>query len=345
MKRILSLLLALCLLMALTACGAPTRVRDLDTDKPTTAQTEPLTPSHSAGTEPLETEPAQTVSSITPALYRVTDESGNVVWLFGSIHVGLPSFYPLPDYVLSAYENADALAVECDIQAFSSDLAAQTEALKQLMYLDGTKISDHISEELYTEAVEALKDCGLYMSAMDLYQPILWGNFIDTSLYETFGIDSDLGIDMYFLNDAYDTGKEILEVESAQFQYSMMGSFSDALQVLLLENSLYSYENPDEAEAQIMELVETWASGDADALYALLAEEGEFESEEEQQLYEEYNDAMIVDRNISMADYAEGVLDTGKEVFICVGAAHVVGPGAMADLLAQRGYTVEKITP
>jgi uncharacterized protein YbaP (TraB family) len=52
---------------------------------------------------------------------------------------------------------------------------------------------------------------------------------------------------------------------------------------------------------------------------------------------------MVTQRNISMADFAEEALDSGKEVFICVGAAHVVGPGAMADLLTQRGYTVEVI--
>lgn len=62
-------------------------------------------------------------------------------------------------------------------------------------------------------------------------------------------------------------------------------------------------------------------------------------------MYVEYNDAMMVQRNLAMADYAEEALASGKEVFICVGAAHVVGEGAMADLLAQRGYTVERITP
>ena len=41
-----------------------------------------------------------------------------------------------------------------------------------------------------------------------------------------------------------------------------------------------------------------------------------------------------------MTDFAEDALASGKEVFICVGAAHIVGDGAMAQLLAQRGYTV-----
>ena len=73
-----------------------------------------------------------------------------------------------------------------------------------------------------------------------------------------------------------------------------------------------------------------------------------FENEEEngnwdKNLYEEYNKAMIVDRNKGMTEYAEQALKSGKEIFICVGAAHVVGKGAMAEQLRDLGYTVEVI--
>lgn len=342
MKRFLSALLALCLALCLAGCSKPSRVRDFGSGAQTRETAPPDTTAPSE-TVPPETQPAQ--STITPALYRVTDEAGHVVWLFGSIHVGLPGFYPLPDYVMEAYENADALAVECDVVAFASDLGAQMDALTGMIYSDGTSISDHIPQELYTRSVEILKETNTYMSALDVYKPILWSTFIDNSLYASIGADSELGIDMHFLNDAHETGKEILEVESVQFQYDMLSGFSEELQIMLLEGSVYGYENPEESETQVQALLDAWASGDADALFALLSEEGELETEEEELLYREYNDAMIVQRNISMADYAEEVLASGDQVFICVGAAHVVGPGAMADLLAQRGYTVEKVSP
>ena len=229
--------------------------------------------------------------------------------------------------------------------AYEARLRVQMAALEGMLYHDGTKISDHIPEALYTQAVEALRDSGSYMSALDLYKPVLWSSFIDNALYDEYGVDSELGIDMYFLNDAHGTGKEILEVESVQFQYDMLAGYSEELQILLLEGSVYSHQNPDEGREQVHSLLEAWSSGDAEALYALLSEEGDLETEEERELYAEYNDAMIVKRNISMADYAEEALASGKELFICVGAAHVVGAGAMADLLAQRGYTVERVTP
>ena len=90
--------------------------------------------------------------------------------------------------------------------------------------------------------------------------------------------------------------------------------------------------------------MDIWASGDEKAFEEYLAADDTGMTEEEKQLYAKYNKAMVTDRNLSMTQFAEAALSSGKEVFICVGAAHVVGQGAMADLLAQRGYTVECIT-
>lgn len=339
MKQFFSVLLILCLLLCLCACGQAEPVHDDHATAPTTTapQTTPF--------QTVPTTPSDTVDPITPTLYRVTDSEGNIAWLFGSIHVGQEHFFPLPDYITAAYENSDALAVECDVVTFSSDLEAQTTALMQLVYLDGTTISGHIPEDLYTQAVEVLEECGLYMSALDLYYPALWANLIETSMYNGMDVSAELGMDMHFLNDAHESGKEIQEIESAEFQYSLMANYSEDLQIMLLESALHGYNNKDEMATGLAELTEAWSSGNEDVLVELLNDEAEITSDEEVRLYAEYTDVMLTQRNISMADFAESALASGKEVFICVGAAHVSGPGAMAELLTQRGYTVERIEP
>ena len=336
MKKIFAVLLALCLLMSLSACGGTIPVENPTEITTTVPTTEPVTTTEPT-TAPVEDD------TISPLLYKVTDGEGNTAWLFGSIHVGQDYFYPLPDYVTEAYENSDALAVEADMVAFNADMEAQTKALMKLIYLDGTTISDHIPQDMYDRAVEVMTEQGIYMAALDLYYPVLWADLIEATQLPTFGVDSELGIDMYFLNDAHENNKEIQEVESADFQYGMMAGFSEALQIELLESSLYSYEHMDETNTELFELMDAWADGDEEALVTILNEEPEFENDEEALLYAEYTDAMITQRNITMADFAQDALTSGKEVFICVGAAHVVGPGAMADLLTQRGYTVELI--
>ena len=95
MKKIFAVLLALCLLMSLSACGGTIPVENPTEITTTVPTTEPVTTTEPT-TAPVEDD------SISPLLYKVTDGEGNTAWLFGSIHVGQDYFYPLPDYVTEA---------------------------------------------------------------------------------------------------------------------------------------------------------------------------------------------------------------------------------------------------
>ena len=356
MKRITSLLLALILCYTLASCGSVYDGDTTDASASDTAVVGSSSESESESTDSVSSDNTTAGSSAdspeesetTPLLYKVTDVNGNTAWLFGSIHVGRESFYPLPDYVIDAYEGADCLAVEFDIKAFESDLAAQTQAMSCLVDLTGNTVDKKVDEDIYNEAVSIMEGYGMYNSLMDLYMPVMWSMIIDNILYEEMGVRTDLGIDNHMLELAYEDGKTVLDVESAEFQYSMFASFSDELQEYMLKDSVEAYNSyvsgDNEVEDELNELLDLWASGDEDGLAASLYEEYEFESDDEKLLCEEYNKAVITDRNIAMADFAEDAIASGQEVFICVGAAHVVGEGAMADLLAERGYNVELIT-
>ena len=113
-----------------------------------------------------------------------------------------------------------------------------------------------------------------------------------------------------------------------------------ALQVLLLEMVIEGYEQ-DLLIPEIEEMVTLWGEGDEARFAAYLNSEEEMESETEALLYQEYVDTMIVRRNEAMTQYAVEALQSGEEIFICVGAAHIVGEGAMAENLRELGYTVE----
>ncbi len=300
------------------------------------------------GHEPSEEDKAESKDegkgTSTPLLYKVSDGDGSYVWLFGSIHVGREDYYPLPDYVMDAYNDSKSLAVEFDAMAFEEDTMAAYRALYKLAYLDGTTISDHVSQDIYEDAVEILKENGAYNKALDVYCASFWYNMISGIMYEKMGVDTENGIDMYFLNLAKKEDKEIIDVESAEIQYGMIADFSEDLQEILLESAVQSYYiDTDEMQRELDMLMDAWVKGNSRELTKLLNSESDsFESDYERELYEEYNTAMIVDRNIYMADFAEDALEDGETIFICVGAAHVVGEGAMADLLEERGYTVEE---
>lgn len=327
MKRLLAWLMILVICFTLVACR---RVTSDNSSVNSLDKTSSTTETKAEGSTPL--------------LYRVTDNNGRVVWLFGSIHIGREDYYPLPDYVLEAFDDADSLAVELDINAFEKDKKLQTQALSQMVYTDGSRIDDHIPEELYNKAVSVMEELDIYMSIFDRYCPAFWSSMIESVQYEKMGLHINLGIDHHLLDRAYENQKEILEVESAELQYQMMAGFSDELQALLLEETVDMYENPETTKSELDELMDIWAAGDEKEFSQYLAGEDQDMTAEEKQLYEEYIKAMFVDRNLLMADYAETSLKSGKEVFICVGAVHIVGEGAVAELLKQRGYKVECIT-
>lgn len=320
-KRIVALLMAVLMCLSLFGCNDSS---DKATDKKDSGAT---------------VDQASTSSS-TPLLYKVTDDSGNVIWLFGSIHVGRDDFYPLPDYVLDAYESSDAIAFEFNIDEFESDMKAQMDALTPLVYNDGTTIKDYIPEDTYDKAVEIMEENNVYSVALDFYVPSFWSTSIDNCTYIKLEYDVNSGIDRHFLELAQEDKKEILEVESAALQYQILADFSEQLQIYLLESSIEAYNDLENSKKDVNKLMDLWANGDEEELADYLDEEEELQADEVE-LYEEYNNALIVERNNSMTEYAQELLKTGKEVFICVGAAHIVGEGAMAQQLKELGYTVE----
>lgn len=293
---------------------------------------------------PLSRKEDEAQSTATPLLYKVSDENGNVLWLFGSIHVGREDYYPLPEYVLTAFDGSDALAVEMDIMAFEWNFPLQTQLLQKLMYFDGSTIQSHLQPETYRRAVEILEENESYSESLAYYKPVFWWSTIESLCMKKTGAQTTLGIDRHLLKRARNDGKPVREVESAEFQYGMMAEFSEELQIELLESSIALYDNWEASAADLQQMMDLWAGGDEAAFAAYLNTEAEFADEQEAALYAEYNDKLITQRNATMTEYAEEALLSGEEIFICVGAAHIVGQGAIAENLRELGYTVEIVT-
>lgn len=282
-----------------------------------------------------------TKSNISPLLWKVTSKDGkNTLWLFGSIHLADENAYPLPDAVMNAYKSSSALAVECDPTDSNMSVA---DMMKLSTYADGSTIKNHISEELYLDAKKILTE--IYGSKMasefDQYKPVMWYSIIEQYYILKSEFDSKYGIDTYFLSQCKSDKKELLEVESAKFQYELLFGFSDEIQELMLAELVRAghegYNNV------LAESYKAWAKGDLEALEARLYEDMSKYSEKEVKVIEEYNKLMITDRNIHMAEKAKQYLAQGKDVFFVVGELHMVGENGIVKLLTDAGYKVEQV--
>lgn len=322
-KRVLALCLAITLLFSASACTSY-KSEEKSNNKISSSTSEK--------------------NGVSPILYKATDTNGNEVYLFGSIHIGQEEMYPLPEYVMKAYEASDVLAVECDIVAFEENPSDTQSLFMYFVYTDGTTIEDHIDSKLYSQAVEILVDNDYYGIAMDYYNAYLWSDIINALLSEKSRYEMDYGVDRFFIHEAYDDQKPIDEIESVEFQYKMTANFSEGLQELLLQSAVESYQL-DNYDEQVKELLDAWCDGDEKELVSLARTDYNniLLTSEQKKLLREYDNELIVKRNKTMTDYAEDALKSGDTVFICVGAAHVVGSDGMAQQLKDRGYKVEQV--
>ena len=292
-----------------------------------------------------DTEPEE---KATPVFYHVTGPDGQELWLLGIIHVGDDRTGYLPREIYDAFEDADALAVECNTRTFEdmmeADESLQSAVSDAYYYSDGTTAQDHAGDaEVYDLALKLMKATGNYFYNAPYLKICMWANSIDNfCLQQSYDLSSDKGVDNRLLMMAEKSGKKILEVESNLFQLQMLTGWSEPLQQLLLAESVkmdtISYM------VSLDELYGMWCAGDEAELIAYLNEPITDLTAEEQKLYEEYNKAMSDDRNADMIQVAIDYLESGETVFYAVGLAHVLAEDGLVNGLRDAGYTVELVT-
>lgn len=319
--------LCLCLLLSLlTGCGAPVP------DTETTAQV--------SDTE------AAPESPVTPLLFHVEDGKGGEMYLFGTIHVGDARIGEALERVRPYLDRCGALAVEFDILAFEKDRLAQMQAMTQFVYTDGSKVSAHMPKELFEQASALLNRAGLFPTLMENYNLAMWALLVEqAAMMTSCDLDFDGGMDRKLIQYCYDREIPVQDVESPELQYSLMASFSDELNLLLIENVLSGLDSYGEG---ITGLYEAWTRGSYAELLSVVTSQEEDEeadlTQEQQALLEDYNDRMLNARNLGMRDAALSCLQADKPVFFAVGTAHLLGEAGLVELLRAQGCTVEQIT-
>lgn len=281
---------------------------------------------------------------INPTIWRVTDKDGNYIYMMGTIHAADSSVYDTPDYYEAVYADSDAIAVECDITTQTDDITSSFALLGKMMYSDGTTIKDHVSEDIYNSSVKILKDEGMYSPLYDYYKPVLWTSLMDTISLKYSGLDTKMGVDMTMINRAKSDEKEVIEIESVDFQEDMLINFSDEIQELLLK--AYSEDfNAEESGKELKELYENWKNGtlSEELVSDEIPTEADGYTAEEIAAYEEYSKQMITDRNKGMADAAIEYLSGDKTIMFMVGAAHFYGEDGIIKLLESEGCKFEVI--
>ena len=358
MKKLLSLLCVLCLLAGMVSgCSKPkskpaaASTPGTDAGRPTESAAEPSTNSPTEEPTDLPTEEptdpgadnpyADDPDGLHPMLFRVTGDGGQEMYLFGTMHIGDERNSRVMTALEPTLTGCDALAVEFDVIAYEQNPMAQADDMLQFILKDGSTIRDHMPEDLYARASTLLNKAGLTNGFLSTLNLAMWAQLVEQAAVTTeSSLQFEQAMDRALIETAYEAKLPVRNVESAHFQYGLVASFPDELNLLLIRQTL---DGLDDYGAGLNELYEAWCRGDVQKITALTEETDPDLTPEEQQLMEDYNRKMIVERNLGMRDKALEWLRAGDKVFFAVGAAHLVGDAGLISLLRQAGYSVEQV--
>ncbi|HYD63022.1 MAG TPA: TraB/GumN family protein [Noviherbaspirillum sp.] len=267
-------------------------------------------------------------------LYRVR-HLGNITYLFGTIHVGKPSFFPLEDKVTRALTLANRLVLEIDIrkpEPFEQALH------KHGLYPAGETVERHVSAATLALLKQALQVFSIALEDVRHMKPWLLANMLVGLDLERNGYQRSHGIESFLLSLADRQAKDVHELESADYQMSLFDSMPDAMQDQYLRENLAELGDGN-ALKKAQALIDAWAKADGEAVDAFMRE-----SMREKTASSEFTHRVLLEkRNPEMASKIEAMLQDEGTTFVGVGLLHMVGETSVPALLRQRGYEVEKL--
>ncbi len=263
---------------------------------------------------------------VAPRLYQACDED-SCIYVLGTIHVGDTRISHLTDSIWKAYQESDALALEIDILK-----SMQEEDLNSYFLKDDDTIKNYLSDEQYVRLTDFCKKHLLSIELLERMNLSSLYSILENWMYLEMNLSANYGVDMQLAIQAQTDHKELLELESYEFQENLLNSFSDEFYKEQVDTMLKHF-NYEKGETRL--LYDAYLSGNAWLLKQMLGTTRFAEPEEQ-----DYQQKMIIDRNIQMSAKAEQYLQDNKKVFIAVGAAHVLGDKGIIESLQAKGYQV-----
>jgi hypothetical protein len=274
-------------------------------------------------------EPPATEENSRGCLWKVSSEKGTL-FLLGTVHVLKPGTHIVSPAAAAAFQQADTILLELDLDEGESPEGQQVFARKAL--LQGETLEAKVSPETLALAKEKTEGLGLPFDRLRNLKP--WSLSLTLTLFklQTLGFDPKHGVDRYYFDEGKQAGKEIRALETIEYQLDRFDGMSDRLQEKFL---LQTLEELDRMEEEIEELVQAWSDGEAEVLEELMRES--FKD------YPELYRRLIVERNKNWLIEIDPILNRPGTTLLVVGALHLVGPESVVALLEKQGYTVKQL--
>ena len=255
----------------------------------------------------------------------------NKIFILGSIHLLRPSDYPIPSVIYDAYDEAETLIMELDMDDMDP-MVTQAIVLQLGMNADGETLEDILGARDYAKAVSLANDIEIPLAMLSGSKPWLAAVTVETLMLTRVGFDPSRGIEMHLTARAANDNKNVLGLETVQQQIEILAGLSmDAQREMLMQ----TLEEGGQIETSLDDIIVAWRSGDIEYLDETLLSEMEGSRE----LYKK----IVVDRNRNWVQQIDALLDDDDDYLIIVGTMHLVGDDGVPSLLKKRGLKVQQM--
>ena len=251
--------------------------------------------------------------------------------LYGTVHVArLAWMFPGPK-VRAALVASDTLALELDpldpsIQRRMAEGMAARAAAVELPAALRARLALRLRAECLSE------------TSLDGFGPEMRVAMLSVAAARRDGLEAVYGIDVFLAGLARGAGKRVVSLETPQEQLQALHMPTVPEALAMVESGLAELEG-GRARPMLMRIVQAWADADHDTLMH----------------YDDWCECrgtaadvaamkrLLDDRNPALAERIDALHAGGAPVFAAVGSLHMTGPLGLPALLAQRGFTVERV--
>ena len=273
----------------------------------------------------------QAVKPVTKhSLWKIEGRT-NAMYLFGSIHFLKKDFYPLPQPIEDAYKQSQVVVLEVDLGEMDSP-EAQMKMLQSGKAAEGEALKDVLSKETYAKLEAHLTESGLPIAVFDPLRPWMVAVALITTEIIKLGYNPEEGVDKYFYGKVKKDKKEIVPLETLDFQLGLFTSLTKQEQDAMLRETLQEISN---FKKDLQGIIDAWKTGDTQALQKLMLEA--------MRDYPQLHKKLLLDRNKQWVDKLQKLHASGKTVFVVVGAAHLIGKDSVVDLLNAKGLKARQL--
>jgi hypothetical protein len=263
-------------------------------------------------------------------LWSVNAPGAPPSYLMGSIHVLTAEYYPLSARIEQAFASSTVLIVEADMDEMTNP-ATFMSLMGKAMLPDGKTLDQVIAADLHAEVMQRADKTGVPRAAIQRLKPWMAALVLTGPVIEAAGFKPEHGVDKHFFDRAKKAGTERRALETAAYQFDRMDQMTFPQQEALLRGTL---EDLDSQTSNVKSMAAAWASGDTAAIEKVLLPTLRSSPE----LY----DRLLVERNANWVESVETCVKQKTSCFVVVGAAHLVGPDSLVEMLQKKGYKVEQ---